>query len=61
LILTSGAENEVLALVIWNMWDQGYMEAVGAIGTLLMLALFVIALVIRRFGFGRGPHIQEAT
>ena len=61
LILTGGAENEVLALVIWNMWDQGYMEAVGAIGTLLMLALFVIALVIRRFGFGRGPHIQEAT
>jgi iron(III) transport system permease protein len=61
LILTSGGENEVLALVIWNMWDQGYMEAVGAIGTLLMLALFVIALVIRRFGFGRGPHIQEAT
>jgi len=60
-ILTSGGENEVLALVIWNMWDEGYMEAVGAIGTLLMLALFVIALVIRRFGFGRGPHIQEAT
>jgi len=43
------------------MWDEGYMEAVGAIGTLLMLALFVITLVIRRFGFGRGPHIQEAT
>ena len=61
LILTSGGESEVLALVIWNMWDQGYMEAVGAIGTLLMLALFVITLVIRRFGFGRGPHIQEAT
>jgi iron(III) transport system permease protein len=61
LILTSGGENEVLALVIWNMWDQGYMEAVGAIGTLLMLALFVVTLVIRRFGFGRGPHIQEAT
>ncbi len=61
LILTGGGENEVLALVIWNMWDQGYIEAVGAIGTLLMLALFVITLVIRRFGFGRGPHIQEAT
>jgi len=59
LILTGGGENEVLALVIWNMWDQGYIEAVGAIGTLLMLALFVITLVIRRFGFGRGPHIQE--
>jgi iron(III) transport system permease protein len=58
LILTSGAENEVLAVVIWNMWDQGYMEAVGAIGTMLMLALLIITLAIRRFGFGRGPQIQ---
>jgi iron(III) transport system permease protein len=61
LVLTAGAENEVLAVVIWNMWDQGYMEAVGAIGTLLMLGLLVITLVIRKFGFGRGAHIQEAT
>jgi iron(III) transport system permease protein len=61
LILTGGAENEVLAVVIWNMWDQGYMEAVGAIGTLLMLALLVITLAVRRFGFGRGPQIQGAA
>src|SRR5581483_2380138 len=60
LILTGGAENEVLAVVIWNMWDQGYMEAVGAVGTMLMLALLVIALAVRRFGFGRSAHIQEA-
>jgi iron(III) transport system permease protein len=61
LILAGGAENEVLAVVIWNMWDQGYMEAVGAIGTLLMLALLVITLSVRRFGFGRGPQIQGAA
>ncbi len=60
LILTGGAQNEVLAVVIWNMWDQGYIESVGAIGTLLMLALLIVTLVVRRFGFGRGAHIQEA-
>jgi iron(III) transport system permease protein len=60
LILTSGAENEVLAVLIWNMWDQGSIEAAAAIGTLLMLFLLVISLVVRQFGFGRGAHIQEA-
>jgi iron(III) transport system permease protein len=60
LILTSGAENEVLAVLIWNMWDQGSIEGAAAIGTLLMLALLVISLVVRQFGFGRGAHIQEA-
>jgi iron(III) transport system permease protein len=53
LILTGGAENEVLAVVIWNLWDQGYIEVVGAIGTLLMLALLAVTLVVRKFGFGR--------
>jgi len=60
LILTSGGDSEVLAVVIWNMWDHGYIEAVGAIGTLLMLALLVISLAVRRFGFGGGAYIQEA-
>jgi iron(III) transport system permease protein len=60
LILTSGAENEVLAVLIWNMWDQGSVEGAGAVGTLLMLALLVTSLVVRQFGFGRGAHIQEA-
>jgi iron(III) transport system permease protein len=60
LILTSGGENEVLAVTIWNLWDQGYMGAVGAIGSLLMVALLIITLIVRRFGFGRAAHIQEA-
>jgi iron(III) transport system permease protein len=59
LILTSGAENEVIAVTIWNMWDQGYIESVGAIGTLLMLALLTITLLIRRFGFGRSARLYE--
>ena len=58
LILTSGAENEVLAVLIWNMWDNGDMGAVGALGTLMMLALLAISLLVRQFGFGRGSHIQ---
>src|SRR3546814_495093 len=60
LILTDGAENEVLAVVIWNMWDEGYTEAVGAIGTMLMLTLLIVTLLVRLLGFGRGAHIQGA-
>ena len=60
LILTDGAENEVLAVVIWNMWDEGYTEAVGAIGTMLMLALLFMTIGIRLLGIGRGTQIQEA-
>jgi iron(III) transport system permease protein len=58
LILTDGSENEVLAVVIWNMWDEGYTEAVGAIGTMLMLALLIVTLAVRMLGFGRGAHMQ---
>jgi iron(III) transport system permease protein len=54
LMLADGPSNEVLAVVIWQMWDQGYVEAVGAIGTLLMLFLLAITLALRLFGFGRG-------
>jgi iron(III) transport system permease protein len=53
LILTSGADSEVIAVTIWNMWDQGYIESVGAIGTLLLLTLLTVTLLRRRFGFGR--------
>lgn len=59
LILTDGAENEVLAVAIWNMWDEGYVEAVGAIGTMMLLTLLLMTLGLRMIGFGRGAHIQE--
>ena len=39
--------------MIWNMWDEGYLPAVAAIGTLLMLVLLVLALAVRYFGFRR--------
>jgi iron(III) transport system permease protein len=60
LILTSGAENEVIAVTIWNLWDQGYIESVGAIGTLLMLTLLTVTLLIRQFGVGRTERLFEA-
>ncbi len=57
LILTSGSENEVLAVTIWNMWDQGYIEAVGAVGVLLMLALALASFVILKHPvFARGSE-----
>ena len=58
LILTNGPDNQVLAVAIWNMWDQGYTEAVGAIGTMLMIALLGITLLIRLIGFGRKTSPQ---
>jgi iron(III) transport system permease protein len=61
LILTSGTENEVLAVTIWNLWDQGYIETVGAIGTLLMLTLLTVTLLIRQFGAGRTERLFEGS
>ena len=58
LILYEGAENQVLAILIWNMWDEGYVEAVGAIGTLLIGGLLLVTVAVRYLGFGRGRHIQ---
>jgi iron(III) transport system permease protein len=57
LILTSGADSEVIAVTIWNMWDQGYIESVGAIGTLLLLTLLTVTLLLRRYGFGRAAPL----
>jgi ABC-type spermidine/putrescine transport system permease subunit II len=58
LILYEGSENQVLAILIWNMWDEGYVEAVGAIGTLMTVALLLITFAVRSFGFGRNRHMQ---
>lgn len=60
LILYEDAENQVLAILIWNMWDGGEIEAVGAIGSLLIVSLLLITLLLRRLGFGRGSAIQHA-
>jgi iron(III) transport system permease protein len=53
LILYEGPQNQVLSILIWNMWDEGYVPAVAAIGTLLMLSLLLLTLGVRYFGFRR--------
>jgi iron(III) transport system permease protein len=53
LVLYQGPRNQVLAVLIWKMWDDGDIEAVGAIGVLLMVTLFVLVLALRMIGFRR--------
>jgi iron(III) transport system permease protein len=54
LILYEGGENQVLAVLIWELWDHGGTGVVGAIGVLLIVALLMITLGLRALGFGRG-------
>ena len=60
LILYEGPRNQVLSILIWNMWDQGYVPAVAAIGTLLMLTLLLLTLAVRYIGFRR-QLVQSPT
>jgi iron(III) transport system permease protein len=53
LILSQGGSNEVLGVMIWYMWDNGDINGVGAIGVMLMSAMFALAIVMRLVGFGR--------
>lgn len=61
LVLYEGSENQVLAILIWNMWDEGNIEAVGAIGTLLIVGLLILTLGLRLMGFGRGAAVQKSS
>ena len=61
LILYEGPNNQVLSVLIWNMWDQGGMQEVGAIGVVMILVLMAVTLAFRLLGFGSGRHIQQAS
>jgi iron(III) transport system permease protein len=61
LILYEGPNNQVLSVLIWNMWDQGGMQEVGAIGVVMILVLMLVTLAFRLLGFGSGKHIQQAS
>ena len=61
LILYEGEDNQVLSVLIWNMWDQGEMQEVGAIGVVMILTLMAATLVFRVAGFGSGKNIQAAN
>ncbi len=57
LMLFSGSENQVLAVLLWRMWDDGYMGGVSALGLMIILFMIVVAIVVRRLGFHRhGVH-----
>jgi len=57
LMLYEGAENQVLSVFIWMMWDDGQMGAVSGLGVLTLLFLFLVAVVMRRMGFREvGAH-----
>jgi iron(III) transport system permease protein len=60
LILYEGEDNQVLSVLIWNMWDQGEIQEVGAIGVVMILVLMAATLAFRMAGFGSGKHIQVA-
>lgn len=53
LLLFDGPSNEVLAVLIWYLWDEGNVEAVAAVGVMLMTVLFFLTLGLRLIGFGR--------
>lgn len=60
LILSQGGDNEVLGVMIWYLWDNGDIAAVGAIGVGLMLFMFFLALALRLVGFGRQRSVGAA-
>ncbi|MDP6643708.1 MAG: iron ABC transporter permease [Rhodospirillales bacterium] len=53
LLLAQGPENQLLAVMIWNMWDEGLIEEVGAIATMMILGIFFLVILLRVVGFGR--------
>jgi iron(III) transport system permease protein len=59
LILYQGARNQVLSVMIWNMWQDAEVGEVGAVGTLLILVLLGVTLALRIVGFGRGQAIRN--
>ncbi|MCZ6743029.1 MAG: iron ABC transporter permease [Alphaproteobacteria bacterium] len=60
LILTEGPENQVLAVLVWNMWDEGAggIQMVGVIGVIMIVLLMGVTMCFRAFGFGSSRHIQ---
>jgi len=60
LILSQGSSNEVLGVMIWYMWDNGDINAVGAVGIMLMTVMFTLAVIMRLIGFGRQRAVGSA-
>ncbi|HEY4133762.1 MAG TPA: iron ABC transporter permease [Alphaproteobacteria bacterium] len=61
LIMTEGEKNELLAVTIWNLWGEGQAVVVGAIGTMMVLALLLLTLLLRFVTARHGVRSQEAA
>jgi iron(III) transport system permease protein len=59
LILYQGARNQVLSVMIWNMWQDAEVGEVGAVGTMLILVLLAVTLTLRLVGFGRSQALRH--
>jgi len=59
LLLYDGQNNEVLAILIWNMWDEGNVQGAAAIGVLMILVLLAITVGLRVVGLGRAVSVQQ--
>jgi ABC-type sugar transport system permease subunit len=59
LIPYEGMDNQVLAILVWHQWNEGYLESVTAIGALFILFLFVVTLLMQLRGFGRSVKVQK--
>jgi iron(III) transport system permease protein len=60
LLLYEGSEHQVLSVLIWNMWDEGNVEGVGAIGTLMIAFLLIVTLGLRLASSKRGAAVQQS-
>jgi len=58
LMLAEGAQNQVLSILIWNMWDWGHIGGVAAIGTIMIIALMFLTIGVRMLGFHRRHAVQ---
>lgn len=58
LMLAEGAKNQVLAILIWNMWDWGHIGGVAAIGSLMIIALMLLTVGVRLLGFHRRHGVE---
>jgi iron(III) transport system permease protein len=53
LILYEGAENQVLSVFVWEMWDHGNSGAVAATGVMMIAVLLIATLGFRALSLGR--------
>ena len=61
LILYEGANNQVLAVLIWNLWNEGDAGTVAALGAILIVGLLLVTLGLRLIGFGRSVAMRSAS